>query len=180
MPDLREAFIDELKDLLDAEKQLLKALPRMAKAAKDGTLKEAFESHLEETAEHVARLEKVFKMMGETVRGKKCRGMEGLLEEGKELIEEEAGDAALICAAQKVEHYEIASYGSLVAWSRMLEESEAEELLEETLEEEKATDEKLTTIAESAANPEASDAEGDEDAEPSRVRGSSKARASRN
>jgi ferritin-like metal-binding protein YciE len=163
MAELRETFIDELKDLYDAEKQLLKALPKLAKAAEDENLKEAFESHLQETQEHVSRLEKVFRAFGEEPRGKKCKAMQGLLEEGSELIEEEAGDAALICAAQKVEHYEIASYGSLAAWSKLLEESDAEELLRETLTEERSADEKLTEIAESAANPEAAGDEGDEE-----------------
>ena len=164
MGELRETFIDELKDLYDAEKQLLKGLPKMAKAAENEELKAAFEEHLEITNEHVKRLEKVFKLFGEQPKGKKCKAMQGLLEEGQELIEEEAGDAALICAAQKVEHYEIASYGSLVAWARLLEESEAEDLLEETLSEEKETDEKLTEIAETAANPEAEE-DGDEEEE---------------
>ena len=164
MGELRETFIDELKDLYDAEKQLLKGLPKMAKAAEHEELKAAFEEHLEITNEQVKRLEKVFKLFGEQPKGKKCKAMQGLLEEGQELIEEEAGDAALICAAQKVEHYEIASYGSLVAWARLLEESEAEDLLEETLSEEKETDEKLTEIAETAANPEAEE-DGDEEEE---------------
>src|SRR5207244_8695832 len=116
MSALQETFVEELKDVYDAEKQLLKALPKMAKAAEDDQLKEAFESQLEETQEHVRRLEQVFKLMGEPAKGKKCKGMQGLIEEGEERIEEEEGDAALICAAQKVEHYEIASYGSLEAW----------------------------------------------------------------
>src|SRR4051794_30674709 len=114
MSELRETFLDELKDLYDAEKQLTKGLPKMAKAAESEELKAAFEQHLQETEGHVERLEKVFEIFGEDAKGKKCKAMQGLLEEGKELIEEEAGDAALICAAQKVEHYEIASYGSLV------------------------------------------------------------------
>jgi len=172
MAELRETFIDELKDLYDAEKQLVKALPKMAKAAQDESLKEAFQSHLEETQEHVQRLEQVFKIFGEEPRAKKCKAMQGLLEEGSELIEEEAGDAALICAAQKVEHYEIASYGSLVAWSELLEESEAQGVLEETLNEEKSADEKLTEIAETAANPEsASEDDGEEDEEEKKTTG---------
>jgi ferritin-like metal-binding protein YciE len=164
MGELRETFIDELKDLYDAEKQLLKGLPKMAKAAENEELRTAFEEHLEVTSEQVKRLEQVFKIFGEEPKGKKCKAMQGLLEEGQELIEEEAGDAALICAAQKVEHYEIASYGSLVAWARLLDESDARELLEETLSEEKETDEKLTEIAETAANPEA-DEEGEDEEE---------------
>src|SRR5947208_12682202 len=113
MSTLRETFLDELADLYDAEKQLLKALPKMAKAAENDQLKAGFEQHLTETEEHVARLEEVFESLGEEAKGKKCKGMKGLIEEGQEKIEDDAGDAALIAAAQKVEHYEIASYGSL-------------------------------------------------------------------
>ncbi|MDB6053391.1 MAG: hypothetical protein JWN25_914 [Verrucomicrobiales bacterium] len=170
MSNLKETFLDELKDLYDAEKQLTKGLPKMAKAAEHPELKEAFETHLEETQVHIERLEEVFSTFGEEPRGKKCKAMQGLLEEGAELIEEEAGDAALICAAQKVEHYEIASYGSLVAWARLLEQDDALELLEQTLEEEKATDEKLTEIAESAANPEAGEEEEGEEESPGNKR----------
>jgi len=163
MADLRETFLDELKDLYDAEKQLVKALPQMSKAAEDETLQQAFEDHLEETKGHVQRLEQVFAAFDETPKGKKCKAMQGLLEEGTELIEEEAGDAALICAAQKVEHYEIASYGSLLAWAKLLDEGDVAELLEETLGEEKSADDKLTEIAETAANPEsASEEDGSE------------------
>ena len=154
MSKLRETFLNELADLYDAEKQLLKALPKMAKAAAEEELKEAFESHLEETQQHVQRLEKVFEIFDQPAKGKKCKAMQGLVEEGDEIIQEKEGDAALICAAQKVEHYEIASYGSLCAWARLLEEEEAAEVLEETLDEEKAADEKLTSIAETSANPE--------------------------
>jgi len=170
---LRETFVEELKDLYDAEKQLLKALPKMAKAAEHEELKAAFESHLEETQTHVQRLEEVFEAFGETAKAKKCKAMQGLVEEGQDLIDEEEGDAALICAAQKIEHYEIASYGSLRTWAEMLDEAEAVDLLQETLDEEKATDEKLTEIAESAANPEeAEGAEGEEEEEeaPSRAK----------
>jgi len=171
MSELRETFIEELKDLYDAEKQLLKALPKMAKAAKHEELKAAFETHRDETETHVERLEEVFQMFDETAKGKKCKAMQGLIEEGQDLIDEEQGDAALICAAQKVEHYEIASYGSLRTWAEMLEQTEAADLLEETLEEEKATDEKLTEIAESAANPEEAEGEAmDEEEEPSRAK----------
>jgi len=162
---LRETFVEELKDLYDAEKQLLKALPKMAKAAQHEELKAAFETHLEETQNHIQRLEEVFEAFGETAKGKKCKAMQGLVEEGQDLIDEEEGDAALICAAQKIEHYEIASYGSLRTWAEMLEEDEAVDLLQETLDEEKATDEKLTEIAESAANPEEAEGEEGEEAE---------------
>src|SRR5437868_4555434 len=152
MSDLRETFVEELKDIYDAERQLLKALPKMAKAAEHEELKEAFEAHLEETEEHVNRLEQVFKVMGESVKAKKCKAMQGLIEEGEEIIKQEEGDAALICAAQKVEHYEMASYGSLESWAKLLEEEQAVELLQETLSEEKSADEKLTGIAENTVN----------------------------
>src|SRR5436190_14116841 len=152
MADLKETFIDELRDLLDAEKQLLKALPKLAKAAESEELKSAFEAHAEETEEQIGRLEQVFEIFETEPRGKKCAGMQGLVAEGAEKIEEEAGDAALICAAQKAEHYEIATYGSLIAWANLLKEEEAVGLLEQSLEEEKQTDEKLTEIAESIGN----------------------------
>ncbi|HXU78447.1 MAG TPA: ferritin-like domain-containing protein, partial [Methylomirabilota bacterium] len=127
MSKLREVFLDELADLYDAEKQLVKALPKMAKAAEHEDLRTAFESHLEQTEQHVNRLEQVFEQFGEKPRGKKCKAMQGLVEEGQELIKEKEGDAALICAAQKVEHYEIAAYGSLQAWARLMQEEEAAE-----------------------------------------------------
>jgi ferritin-like metal-binding protein YciE len=161
MSQLRETFVDELKDLYDAEKQITKALPKMAKAAEHQDLKDAFESHLEETKKQIERLEEVFEQFDETAKGKHCKGMEGLLAEGEELIKEDEGDAALICAAQKVEHYEIAAYGSLASWARLLGEEEASSLLEESLQEEKQADEKLTEIAENAINVEES--EGDEE-----------------
>jgi ferritin-like metal-binding protein YciE len=167
MSKLREAFVDELRDLYDAEKQLLKALPKMAKAAENEELREAFEEHLAQTEEHVSRLEKVFEVFGETAKGKKCKGMAGLIEEAQELMEEEEGDAALIAAAQKAEHYEISAYGTLAAWGRALEEEEAVEILEETLDEESETDEKLSGIAETIVNEqesaEASEEEEDEE-----------------
>ena len=163
MNELRETFVQELKDIYDAEKQLVKALPKLARAAEHEELKAAFESHLEETEEHIRRLEQVFKAMDEPVKGKKCKAMQGLIEEGADLIDEEEGDAALICAAQKVEHYEIASYGSLEAWARLLGEEEAAGLLEQTLDEEKAADEKLTEIAETAINVEESQEEAEEE-----------------
>jgi ferritin-like metal-binding protein YciE len=152
MNSLRETFLEELADLYDAEKQLVKALPKMAKAAENEQLREGFEEHLEQTEQHVERLEQVFEHFGEKAKAKKCRAMAGLLEEGQELIKEKAGDAALICAAQKVEHYEIAAYGSLKSWAEFMEENDAAELLEETLDEEKTTDDKLTEIAESVVN----------------------------
>jgi ferritin-like metal-binding protein YciE len=173
MSDLRETFIEELKDLYDAEKQLTKALPKMSKAAEHEDLKEAFDTHLEETEGHIERLERVFEMFDEQPKGKKCKAMEGLIAEGKELIEEEEGDAALICAAQKVEHYEIASYGSLISWARLLGEDEAADTLEETLNEEEQTDEKLTDLAESVINVEQArgEGEGEEEEATSAARG---------
>lgn len=176
MSALRETFIEELKDLYDAEKQLLKALPKMAKAAENEELKAAFEAHMEETENQIERLDQVFEAFGETPKGKKCKGMQGLIEEAQDLIKEDEGDAALICAAQKAEHYEIAAYGSLRAWAELLEETEAADLLQETLDEEKATDEKLTEIAETAANPEeeAEEGEAEEEEEDEPVKGSRK------
>lgn len=162
MSTLRETFVETLMDTYDAEKQLLKALPRMAKAAEHEELKSGFEEHAQETEQHIERLDQVFEMFEKKPKAKKCKGMQGLIEEALELIKDEAGDAALICAAQKAEHYEIAAYGSLVSWARLMEEDEAADLLEETLEEEKATDEKLTQAAESAINVEESEEGGDE------------------
>ena len=163
MEKLRETFIDELRDILDAEKQLTRALPKMAKAAENEDLRDGFEEHLEQTEQHITRLEEVFKLLNEPARGKKCLAMQGLVKEGEEIIEDEAGDAALICAAQKVEHYEIATYGSLVAWGRRLGEDEAVSLLEETLQEEKDTDERLTEIAESHINAEETEQDNEEE-----------------
>jgi len=170
MSALRETFLQELADLYDAEKQLVKALPKMAKAAEHPELREAFQEHLEQTRGHVTRLEQVFKTFGKTAKGKKCKAMQGLVEEGEELIEEEEGDAALIAAAQKVEHYEIASYGSLLSWAKLLEEQRAAQLLQQTLNEEKITDKNLTQIAESTANVDDEQEEGEEEESSSRRR----------
>ena len=146
-----ELLLDELKDLYSAEKQITKALPKMAKAAVSPDLKKAFETHLEETQGHVERLDKIFETLGKSPRGKVCHGMEGLLEEGSEVMQEsEKGgvrDAALISAAQRVEHYEMAGYGSVREYANLLGQKQIASLLDETLEEEKATDEKLTGIA---------------------------------
>jgi ferritin-like metal-binding protein YciE len=147
---LRELYIDELKDLYSAENQILKALPKMAKAATSEELSAGFEEHLEQTKEQVQRLEQIFEMLGESPKGKKCAGMEGLLKEGAEVMEEfedEVLDAALISAAQRVEHYEMAGYGTVVAFAEVLGETEHQSLLEETLQEEKDTDEKLTELS---------------------------------
>jgi ferritin-like metal-binding protein YciE len=174
MNTLRETFLQELADIYDAEKQLVKALPKMAKAAQNDQLKQGFEEHLQQTQEHVQRLEQVFEHFGQKAKSKKCQAMIGLLAEGQELIKDDAGDAALIAAAQKVEHYEIASYGSLKSWAEVLGEGDATELLEETLEEEKTTDDKLTEIAESVVNQQQSEGGGEgeegEEEEPRRRR----------
>jgi ferritin-like metal-binding protein YciE len=153
MPEgLKELYIDELKDIYNAENQLVKALPKMAKAASSDELRKGFEEHLEQTKGQVQRLEQIFKSLGENPKGKKCKGMEGLVEEGSEVMEEDFEgalmDAALIGAAQRVEHYEIAAYGTVCAFADELGESEHSELLNQTLEEEKDTDEKLTKLAE--------------------------------
>src|SRR6187455_624071 len=167
---LHDAFIDELRDTYDAEKQLTKALPKLAKAATNAKLRAAFESHLQETHGQIKRLEQVFESLDEKVRGKHCDGIAGIIEEGKSIMEEEFDeatmDACLIAAGQRAEHYEMAAYGTLVAWARGMGHDEAARLLQETLEEEKAADEKLTSIAESGINQEAADAahpQGDED-----------------
>lgn len=147
---LKELYIDELKDLYSAENQLVKALPKMAKAAASEELRQGFAEHLEQTREHVARLEKIFQALDESPKGKKCAGMEGLVKEGSEVIaedlEDSVKDAALIGAAQRVEHYEIAAYGTASEFARILGESEHVSLLEQTLEEEKETDQKLTEL----------------------------------
>jgi ferritin-like metal-binding protein YciE len=152
MPEgLKELYIDELKDLYNAENQLVKALPKMAKAASSGELRQGFEEHLEQTKGHVQRLEQVFESLGESPKGKKCKGMEGLVQEGAEVMGEDFEgalmDAALIGAAQRVEHYEIAAYGTVCAFAKELGETEQASWLTETLEEEKETDEKLTKLA---------------------------------
>jgi ferritin-like metal-binding protein YciE len=155
--NLQELFVNELRDIYDAEKQLTRALPKMAKAAESEELRTAFEEHLEQTRGHIGRVEEVFKLLGMAARGKPCEGMKGLIEEGEEAMEEMEGstlDAALIASAQKVEHYEIATYGTLATFAEVLEMQEAKDLLGQTLEEEKEADEKLTAIA-SQINPEA-------------------------
>jgi ferritin-like metal-binding protein YciE len=148
---LMHLYVEELKDLYSAENQLVKALPKMAKAATDPDLKAGFQEHLEQTKGHVSRLEEVFKGLGESPRGKKCVAMEGLVKEGGEMIESglEAAvlDAGLISAAQRVEHYEIAAYGTVIAFANTLGEEEAESVLKQTLEEEKETDRKLTQLS---------------------------------
>ena len=148
--DLRQLYIDELKDLYNAENQLVKALPKMAKAASSEELRSAFLEHLEETKGQVERLETIFDALEESPKGKKCAGMEGLVKEGSENIseyDEEVLDAALIGAAQRVEHYEMAGYGTVIAFAELLGENQQVSLLQETLEEEKAADQKLTELS---------------------------------
>jgi ferritin-like metal-binding protein YciE len=148
---LQELYVDELKDLYSAENQLTKALPKMAKSASSEELRQGFEEHLEQTKGHVERLQQIFEMLGEKPTGKKCVGMEGLIKEGAEIMsedfEDEVMDAALISAAQRVEHYEIAGYGTVCAYADLLGESEHASLLRETLDEEKETDQKLTELS---------------------------------
>jgi ferritin-like metal-binding protein YciE len=168
---LRELYVNELKDLYNAETQLVKALPKMAKASSNTELRQGFEEHLRQTSEHVSRLEQIFEMLGEKPTGKKCMGMEGLVKEGAETLQEDYEDAlmdaAIIGAAQRVEHYEIAGYGTVRAFAELLGESEHVSLLEQTLEEEKQTDEKLSQLAEqiNAEAGQGEDAETEADAE---------------
>lgn len=173
---LHDAFIDELRDTFSAEKQVTKALPKMAKAAASPDLRSAFETHLEETRAQVERLTRVFESLGEKPRAKHCEGMAGILEEGQGVMGEDFDDttmdACLIASAQRVEHYEMAAYGTLVAWARAMGHGEAADLLQETLDEEKATDEKLTTLAEGGINQDAASAahpSEDEEDEPAAV-----------
>jgi ferritin-like metal-binding protein YciE len=166
MDSLKDLYVDELKDLYNAENQLLKALPKMAKKASAPELKRAFQEHLTQTEGHVNRLEKIFEGLGEKPTGKTCKAMKGLIEEGKEIIEEDGDgsvlDAALIGAAQRVEHYEIAGYGVVRTFASLLGEEDAMESLQRTLNEEGEADKKLTQIAESVINIEASEAEENE------------------
>jgi ferritin-like metal-binding protein YciE len=159
MKSLSDLFVHEIKDLYSAEKQLTKALPKMAKAACNDALRQAFESHLEETQEHVQRLEELAGELEVNLRGAKCKAMEGLIEEGKSIIEEnmedDVRDAALICAAQRVEHYEIAGYGCARTFAERLGNEQAAKLLQQTLDEEGAADKKLTQIAMERVNEEA-------------------------
>ena len=150
---LKDVYVNELRDLYNAEQQLIKALPKMAKAATSEDLRQGFEEHLEQTKGHARRLEQIFQALGESIKGKKCKGMEGIVAEGAEVISEDyegaAMDAAIISAAQRVEHYEIAGYGSVHAYATILGETEAANLLDRTLNEEKETDQKLTDLSES-------------------------------
>jgi ferritin-like metal-binding protein YciE len=149
---LNDLFIEQLQDLYDAERQLIKALPKMADAATSDELREGIEEHLEQTKGHAERIEKIFENLGEKAKAKKCKGMEGVIKEGSEVLDEDMDedvrDAAIIAAAQRVEHYEIAGYGTARTYASLLGEREAASLLEETLNEEKETDAKLTELAE--------------------------------
>jgi ferritin-like metal-binding protein YciE len=156
---LHDAFIDELRDTYDAEKQLTKALPKLAKASNSPELRAAFETHLEETEGQIERLERVFDSLDEQVRGKHCDGIAGIIEEGKAIMGEEfegsTMDACLIAAGQRAEHYEMAAYGTLIAWAKMMGHSEAADLLQQNLDEEKAADKKLSSLAEGGINQDA-------------------------
>ena len=179
---LKHLYIEELKDLFSAENQLVKALPKMAKASTSDDLRTGFEEHLVQTTEHVARLERIFKALEESPKGKKCKGMEGLISEGPALSEEDPApeelDAGLIAAAQRVEHYEMAGYGCVSAYAKLLGEDQALSLLRQTFEEEKETDKMLTQLS-GHINVEAADSEEtDKDAAPSR-KATAKARTAR-
>jgi ferritin-like metal-binding protein YciE len=170
---LHDAFIDELRDTYDAERQLTKALPKLARAASSPELREAFETHLEETQAQIERLERVFESLEEKARGKHCDGIAGIIEEGNSIMEEDFDDstmdACLIAAGQRSEHYEMAAYGTLVAWARAMGHDEAADLLQQTLDEEKAADEKLSALAEGGINQGAADGAHGEDEEPAVV-----------
>jgi ferritin-like metal-binding protein YciE len=181
-----DAWLDELRDLYNAEKQISKALPKMVKAAAAAPLADAFQSHLKETLGQIERLEEVFESVGETARSKTCDGMTGILEEGKHLMSEDFDeatmDACLIAAAQKVEHYEVASYGTVVEWAKAMGHDKAAKLLQQTLDEEEAADEKLTALAEGGINEQAAVNAHDEDEEEAATmaapRGGNKSRSS--
>ena len=152
---LQTLLVDELRDIYHAERQLVRALPKLAKAASSPELREALESHLTETEGHVARLEQAFDMLDETAKSKTCAGMVGIVEEGSDLIKKGKGsalDAGIIAGAQRAEHYEIAAYGSVMAWAKALGHEDIAELLSSTLEEEKAADAKLSELAEAGIN----------------------------
>ena len=159
MGSLHHAFVAELRDAYDAEKQLIKALPKLAKAAASPELKAAFTSHLEQTRGHVDRLVQAFESLNETVRGKHCDGIAGIIDEGASILEEDFDpstmDACLIASGQRAEHYEMAAYGSMIAWARVMGHTEAANLLQQNLDEEKAADEKLTALAEGGINQQA-------------------------
>ncbi|MBW3599573.1 MAG: ferritin-like domain-containing protein [Planctomycetes bacterium] len=183
MSNLQDLLVDNLKDLYSAEQQLLKALPKVAKKVENEQLRSAIELHLKETQEQARRLEQIFQKFGEKPTGKKCKGMEGLIEENKELMSEDADpdvmDAGLIVGSQKIEHYEIAGYGSAVTFAKLLGDEESARLLAQTLDEEERTDKKLTEIAESSINLEAAEgAGGMEEEGEMRTRSSGRSRSS--
>jgi len=167
--NLREALVEEIRDLYNAEKQLLKALPKLAKGSENDELRDAFESHLEETEGQVTRLERVFELLDEKPRGKHCAGIAGIIEEGSEKLNEDLEgsvmDACLIASGQRAEHYEIAAYGTAIAWAEALGLKEVVTVLNETLEEEKAADEKLSVLAQSGINQAATHGEMEDDYE---------------
>ena len=152
LESLNDLFVEQLRDLYDAENQLIKALPKMAEGANSDVLRQGFEEHLEQTKEHAQRIETIFEQLGQKAKAKKCKGMEGLIKQGSQALEEDMSedvkDAAIIAAAQRVEHYEIAAYGTVRTFANLLGETEAATLLEQTLEEEKETDERLIQLAE--------------------------------
>jgi ferritin-like metal-binding protein YciE len=170
---LKQLYIDELKDLYSAETQLVKALPKLAKASSNSQLRQAFEEHLRQTSDHVSRLEQIFETLEEKATGKKCLGMEGLVKEGSETMEEdyssEVKDSAIIGAAQRVEHYEIAGYGTVRALAELLGENEHLSLIEQTLKEEKQADEKLTQLAVEINSQANQGEEADEETAPSKA-----------
>ena len=174
--NLREALVDEIKDIYNAEKQIVKALPKMVKGATSDELREAFESHLDETENQVTRLERVFELLDEKPRGKHCAGMAGILEEGSETLQEDAEDAVmdamLIAGAQRVEHYEITAYGTCIAWAEALGLTEVVEVLGESLAEEKAADQTLSALAESGINDAATAGESEDEMEDNEDSGS--------
>jgi ferritin-like metal-binding protein YciE len=172
---MKTLLVDELRDIYDAEKRLTKAIPKLAKKATHDQLRSALEEHLEETEQQVQRLEQAFEHLGERAKGKPCAGMRGIIEEGDEHVgedyeDDDLRDAVIIGSAQRVEHYEIAAYGTAIAHARLLEQEDVVELLEESLGEEKAADEKLTEIAESVVNLEATQEDEDEEDQGSRRR----------
>jgi ferritin-like metal-binding protein YciE len=180
---LHDAFIDEIRDSYDGEKQLTKALAKLAKAATAPELREAFEAHLEETQGQIERLEQVFELLEEKARGKHCDGIAGIIEEGKSIMEEDFDettmDACLIAAGQRAEHYEMAAYGTLVAWANAMGHTEAAKLLQQTLDEEKAADKKLSGLAEGGINERAAGAaDADDEEEPVGVAASSARKSS--
>lgn len=171
LDSLETLYVEELRDLYNAEQQILKALPKMAKAAASPNLQKGFQDHLQQTKDQVERLDQIFAGLGKSPKGKKCVAMEGLLKEGAELLEADAQpsvlDAALIAAAQRVEHYEMAGYGCVRTYAKLLGHSEATKLLQQTLDEEKRTDAKLTELAVGSINAEAAEPEGNQEKNPS-------------